>query len=111
MENIIELKNVSKKFKKEIILTNCSVTFEKGKTHGIVGENGSGKTVILKLMCGLLYPDNGAVYVSGKQIGKDVDFPDDVGVIIETPGFLPHQSAFNNLNYLLIIIYARNPAQ
>ena len=100
MENIIELKNVSKKFKKETILTNCSVTFEKGKTHGIVGENGSGKTVILKLMCGLLYPDNGAVYVSGKQIGKDVDFPDDVGVIIETPGFLPHQSVFNNLNYL-----------
>jgi len=100
MENIIELKNVSKKFKKETILSNCSVTFEKGKTHGIVGENGSGKTVILKLMCGLLYPDNGAVYVSGKQIGKDVDFPDDVGVIIETPGFLPHQSGFNNLNYL-----------
>jgi len=100
MENIIELKNVSKKFKKETILTNCSVTFEKGKTHGIVGENGSGKTVILKLICGLLYPDNGAVYVSGKQIGKDVDFPDDVGVIIETPGFLPHQSGFNNLNYL-----------
>lgn len=100
MENIIELKNVSKKFKKETILSNCSVSFEKGKTHGIVGENGSGKTVLLKLICGLLYPDDGAVFVSGKQIGKDVDFPDDVGVIIETPGFLPHQSGFNNLNYL-----------
>ena len=64
--------------------------FEKGKIHGIVGNNGSGKTVLMKCICGFLLPTEGKVIVNGKQVGKDVDFPGDLGIIIETPGFLPN---------------------
>ena len=71
-----------------------------GKIYGIVGRNGSGKTVLLKCICGLLYPQAGTVTVGGKVVGKDVDYPENVGFIIETPGFLPRYSGLKNLKYL-----------
>lgn len=74
--------------------------FEKGKIHGIMGFNGSGKTVMFKCICGFLKPDSGAVWVDGRRIGKDVDFPESVGMIIENPGFLPGLSGFANLKRL-----------
>lgn len=66
----------------------------------IVGRNGSGKTVLLKCICGLLYPQAGTVTVGGKVVGKDVDYPENVGFIIEAPGFLPRYSGLKNLKYL-----------
>lgn len=80
--------------------TSVSHTFEKGKIHGIVGNNGSGKTVLMKCICGFLKPDSGVIYVNHKQVGKETDFPEDIGIIIETPGFLPHLSGTQNLKIL-----------
>ena len=97
---MIEIENVSKSFGEEQVLRSVTHTFEKGKIHGIVGNNGSGKTVLMKCICGFLRPDGGRILVNGVQIGKDRDFPEDIGIIIETPGFLPHLSGFQNLKLL-----------
>lgn len=100
MENVIEVRDVNKYFGEEHVLKNVSHTFEKGKIHGIVGNNGSGKTVLMKCICGFLKPDSGVIYVNHKQVGKETDFPEDIGIIIETPGFLPHLSGTQNLKIL-----------
>ncbi len=100
MENIIEVCGVNKYFGEEHVLKDVSHTFEKGKIHGIVGNNGSGKTVLMKCICGFLKPDSGVIYANHKQVGKETDFPEDIGIIIETPGFLPHLSGTQNLKIL-----------
>lgn len=100
MENVIEVCDVNKYFGEEHVLKNVSHSFEKGKIHGIVGNNGSGKTVLMKCICGFLKPDSGVIYVNHKQVGKETDFPEDIGIIIETPGFLPHLSGTQNLKIL-----------
>jgi len=96
----ISVQNVSKRFGAEIVLHDVSYDFEEGFIHGIVGNNGSGKTVLMKCICGFLLPTSGKIFVSGKQVGKDMDFPDDIGIIIETPGFLPNLSGMKNLSIL-----------
>lgn len=100
MTEAVKLVKVSKSFGKERVLKEISHSFETGKIHGIVGFNGSGKTVMFKCICGFLKPDSGYVKVQGKQIGKEVDFPKSLGMIIETPGFLPHLSGYVNLKRL-----------
>lgn len=100
MEAAIEVQNVNKSFGEERVLKDVTHAFEKGKIHGIVGNNGSGKTVLMKCICGFLRPDSGTIFVNHQQVGKDRDFPDDIGIIIETPGFLPHLSGFQNLKLL-----------
>lgn len=100
MENIISVKDVTKKFKEATALNHVSTEFEKGKIHGIIGRNGSGKTVLFKCICGLMYPSSGEIWVDGKHIGKDVDMPANVGAIIEAPGFLPTYSGYKNLSFL-----------
>ncbi len=100
MENIIEILDVEKSFGDEQVLKHVSHDFEKGKIHGIVGNNGSGKTVLMKCICGFLRPDSGRILVNHEEVGKKRDFPDDLGIIIETPGFLPHLSGFQNLKIL-----------
>lgn len=100
MKYAVRIKNLSKSFKKEKVLKDITHDFEKGKIHGIMGFNGSGKTVMFKCICGFLKPDRGSVSVGGKEIGRDVDFPESVGVIIENPGFLPGVSGFSNLKRL-----------
>lgn len=100
MENVIEVRDVNKYFGEEHVLKNVSHSFEKGKIHGIVGNNGSGKTVLMKCICGFLKPDSGVIYVNHKQVGKETDFPEDIGIIIETPGFLPYLSGTQNLKIL-----------
>ena len=97
---MILVKDVSKKYEDEWVLKNVNVEFESGKIHGIVGMNGSGKTMLFKCICGFVRPDSGCVYVNGKRIGKDIDFPEDTGFIIETPGFLPDYTGFQNLKML-----------
>ena len=86
--------------RKNVILRDISVTFEQGKIHGLIGRNGSGKTMLMKCICGFVRPTSGTVTVAGKQIGKDCDFPESVGLIIETPGFIPYYSGYKNLKLL-----------
>ena len=96
----ISVQNLSKSFGQERVLKNVSRDFEKGKIHGIVGNNGSGKTVLMKCICGFLIPDSGSITVNGERVGVDVDFPRDMGLIIETPGFLPNITGVKNLEIL-----------
>lgn len=101
MENsIISVKNVTKKYKEYTVVNDVNLSVEKGEIVGLIGRNGSGKTVLMKMICGLVAPTLGEITVNGKIIGKDIDIPDNIGVIIETPGFLPNFSAFNNLMQL-----------
>ncbi|HOQ02055.1 MAG TPA: ATP-binding cassette domain-containing protein [Acetivibrio clariflavus] len=102
-ENIITITNVSKYFKEGTALKDVTIAFEKGKIHGIIGRNGSGKTVLFKCICGFIPPSTGEIVVNGKVIGKDTDIPDNVGIIIEAPGFLPNYSGFKNLCLLASI--------
>lgn len=99
--NVIEIQNVSKRFGEHVVLNNITVCFQEGKIYGIVGRNGSGKTVLLECICGLMHQDEGAIIVNGKTIGKEKDMADNIGVIIETPGFLPDYSGFRNLQFLM----------
>ncbi len=103
MENSIIVENAVKRFKEATVLNNISVSFEKGKVHGLIGRNGSGKTMLMKSICGIVPLTSGKITVDGKVIGKNVDIPENVGVIIETPGFLPNYSAYNNLKFLAAI--------
>lgn len=100
MTNAIELVDLCKTFGQDEVLKHVTRNFEAGKIHGVVGNNGSGKTVMFKCICGFLQPTSGKVFVQGKQIGKDADFPEDLGLIIETPGFLPQLSGLRNLEIL-----------
>lgn len=100
MEYAIEVENVCKSFGDEQVLKNITHSFEKGMIHGIVGNNGSGKTVLMKCICGFLRPDSGRIMVNHKEVGRERDFPEDIGIIIETPGFLPQLSGFQNLKIL-----------
>ena len=105
MENksLIKLDDVTVKFKEHLVMDKVCMEFESGKIYGIIGRNGSGKTVLLKCICGLMDTTDGTVSVNGKIVGKDVDFPENIGFIIENPGFLPHYSGFKNLKYLASI--------
>ncbi len=98
--NIIEIKNLTLKFKEAVILDNINADFEAGKVHGLIGRNGSGKTMLMKCICGIVPYKTGMISVNGMIVGKDIDVPQSVGVIIETPGFLPNYSAVNNLKFI-----------
>ena len=99
-ENIIILEKATKIFKAEVVFENISVAFEKGKVYGIIGRNGSGKSVFFKCICGLMPLTAGLVRVNGKIVGKDMEIPSDIGIIIERPGFMQHYSGFKNLKML-----------
>ena len=96
----ISVQGVSKTFGDTEVLHAVWRDFEAGMIHGIVGNNGSGKTVLMKCICGFLPPTTGKVLVQGRQVGRDMDFPDDTGIIIETPGFLPNLTGMKNLELL-----------
>lgn len=97
---MIKVNKLSLTLKKTEILKSISVEFDNGKIHGLIGRNGSGKTMLMKCICGFIRPTNGAITVDGKRIGKDCDFPKNVGIIIETPGFIPYYSGYKNLKLL-----------
>lgn len=97
---VISVKGISLKIKKDTILSDVNLELERGMIHGLIGRNGSGKTMLMKCICGFVRPTSGTVYVDGKRIGKDVDFPQNVGIIIETPGFIPYYSGYRNLKIL-----------
>ncbi len=92
--------NYNKLIKKKEILTDINLTFESGKIYGLHGHNGSGKTMLLRAICGLILPTSGSVTVDGKTVGKDIEFPDSVGVIIENMSLIPEYTGFKNLQLL-----------
>lgn len=96
----IEIEHVTKKFGGETVLHDIDIAMEQGNVYGISGNNGSGKTVLMKCICGFLPVTSGRIRVNGKIIGVDIDFPESMGVIIETPGFLTNVSGMRNLEIL-----------
>ncbi len=96
----IEVKDLSLQIRDTKILNEINISFAQKKIHGLIGRNGSGKTMLMKCICGFIRPTKGQVQVNGKQIGRDVDFPESIGVIIETPGFLPYYTGYRNLKQL-----------
>lgn len=100
MDYVIKVRNVTKTFKEATVLKDVTVSFERGKIYGIIGRNGSGKTVLFKCICGLIPVTQGEITVLGQSIGDGLKVPKGVGAIIETPGFLPNVSGYRNLYYL-----------
>lgn len=96
----VELHEMGLTIGKQELLKDISVNFNYGKIYGIIGRNGSGKTLLFKCISGFILPTHGDVHVIGEQVGKDIDFSGHMGVIIETPGFIPHYSAYRNLKIL-----------
>lgn len=96
----ILVEHIYKSFGKERVLEDVNLEILPGHIYGIVGNNGSGKTVLMKCICGFMHPDKGSIYVNGERVGKDCDFPDNIGIIIETPGFLPNTTGYKNLKIL-----------
>ncbi len=96
----IEVEGINKSFGKERVLRDVSLSVPSGKIVGVVGNNGCGKTVLMKCICGFLHTDSGKITVNGKRVGRDTDFPDSLGIIIESPGFIPQLSGYKNLRLL-----------
>ena len=96
----ISIKELSLKIGEDTILEDINAEFESGKIYGLIGRNGSGKTMLMKCVCGYIRPTSGEIWVEGKKLGKDMDFPDNLGVIIEVPGFIPYYSGMKNLMLL-----------
>lgn len=98
--NIIKIENLNLIIRNKKILENINVSFKQGQIHGLIGRNGSGKTMLMKCICGFVKPSSGKIIVNNQIIGKDCDFPKNVGIIIETPNFIPYYSGFKNLKLL-----------
>lgn len=97
---MIKIVNLTKQYDKEVIVDNVTITLTEGHIYGLVGPNGCGKTTLMRCICGFTLPDSGTVEVNGQLIGKDRDFPESVGLILETPSFLPQYSGYKNLMLL-----------
>ncbi len=96
----IEFEKYTKAFGKNTVLDKIDLTLEGGKIYGLSGKNGSGKTMLMRAMCGLILPSEGKVKANGKEIGKEISFPEKTGILIENPGFIGSYSGFRNLKYL-----------
>jgi len=97
---MILVNNLSLTIKEIEILKKINVKFDSGRIHGLIGRNGSGKTMLMKCICGFVKPTYGEVFIDDFKVGKDFDFPPNTGIIIETPGFIPYYSGFKNLKLL-----------
>jgi ABC-2 type transport system ATP-binding protein len=96
----IKIEELSKSIKGVLILDKVSITLTSGKIYGLRGKNGSGKTMLMRAMAGLLIPDSGSVIINGKTLHKDISFPESIGILIENPSFLPQYTGFKNLKLL-----------
>lgn len=97
---MVEIKNYNKKLSSRPILTDINYTFDYGKIYGLYGHNGSGKTMLLRAISGLIVPDSGKIVIDGKQLHKDISFPPSIGLVIENMNLLPQYNAFDNLKIL-----------
>ena len=93
----IEVIHATKYIKKSLILKDVNINLESGTVYGLQGPNGGGKTMLMRLLCGLLHTTEGQVLIDGKELGKDMDFPDSLGLLIENPAFLPGYTGLQNL--------------
>lgn len=100
---IIKTKNATKMINGTLILDSVNIELESGKIYGLQGPNGSGKTMLMRLLCGLIRPTSGAVYIDEKRLGQHMDFPESLGLLIETPAFLPNYTGLKNLELLASI--------
>ena len=96
----IEVHEYEKVISSNKLLSNINMSLSSGNIYGFQGKNGSGKTMLMRAISGLIPPTSGYVEVDGKRIGKDIDFPQDIGVLIENPGFIGSYSGFKNLKLL-----------
>lgn len=96
----VQVNNVSKTYDGVLVLNNVNLAIEKGTTVGIVGGNGSGKSVLFKVICGFTAPDEGLVEIRDQRLGKDIDFPEKVGVFINSPGYISIYNGLQNLKFL-----------
>lgn len=96
----IVMKDVSKKIRGRWVLQHVDVILESGKIYGLRGYNGSGKTMLLRAICGLIQPTEGEIYIDDKKLGKDMDYPESVGIMIENPAFLGEFSGLKNLQMI-----------
>lgn len=96
----IEIKNVTKRIGQAEVLKDIHVTFEGGRIYGLRGKNGSGKTMLMRAISGLVHPTSGTVLINGKELGKDMSFPESIGLLIENPTFIDNFSGYRNLKAL-----------
>ena len=99
----LEIKNVSKKIGEDKVLHNINLIMDGGKIYGLQGKNGCGKSMLMRVICGLVLPTEGSVVINGKELGKQLSFPESIGVLIEKPGFLDSYSGYQNLKLLASI--------
>ncbi len=111
MKNAVKIHRLSKKFGEQVVLNDVSLELPEGQIYGLVGRNGSGKSVLLKCIAGLIHPTSGTVEVFDKQIGKDVDFAPSTGIAIDQPGLLLHKSARENMRALSALLHKPDDAQ
>lgn len=96
----ITITNATKYIKDALILDNVSMKLQSGRIYGLQGPNGSGKTMLMRLIAGLIRATEGEVRINGKKLGQDMDFYDSMGLLIESPAFLPNYTGFRNLELL-----------
>ena len=99
----IKIANVTKEVNGSVVLNNVNMELESGAVYGLLGKNGSGKTMLMRAICGLIRPTSGAIEINGKVVGKDLSFPQSVGMILETTVFLPDKTGYENLRLLASI--------
>ena len=97
---MLEIENLTKTFGTQTVISDISMTLVSGKIYGLVGRNGSGKTMLMRAICGLITVTKGEIIVNGKRLGKDISFPNSIGVLIENPSFIDNFSGYRNLKAL-----------
>ena len=97
---MLKIRDLSKRFKRRVIFENVNLDLKRGNIYGFVGANGSGKSVFFKTICGFLRPEKGSILIDDMEIGKNIDFLPELGVLIEKPGFIEEYNQLDNLRYL-----------
>ena len=103
MGTVVRLEHYTKNFKKVTVLDDIKLTLESGKVIGLKGKNGSGKTMLMRAISGLILPTSGKVFINDKELGKQISFPPSIGLLIENPSFIANYTGFKNLKILASI--------
>ena len=99
----LEIENISKQIGAEEVLKDITISMDRGRVYGLQGKNGCGKSMLMRVICGLVLPTSGKVVIDGEELGKEISFPKSIGVLIEKPGFLNSYTGFQNLEVLASI--------